>query len=544
MYLSTLPNRWVNDTTSPVADFPMVQKLENPFPGKTIIPIGFCQEGVYFESLNRTGTQVDSSAEAFDASQVSENVSTYMHNEVALVAYVDAGDSNKAKIVSIKRNQKSNDLTISDPTVLNSATTNSINLKKITPTKAVFTARDDGGSDRMIARIISVDSDGTITAGDEKEITGFAIDDVGTSACMAITSDQRLVFSYVKNSDTTAYVRTADYTGTTIGNLTATTKVSDNALKYIDLCEAKNVIDNDGYIVLVCQDDDTSDHISGTVCQVLTDGTINIGTLEDLSDTDAAATSVKVFNLENNTILISWVDSTYSHLLVADVDTDNMELDEGSELEVTDEATLTPDVAIMDSNTFYVVYENDAQSDYIMATRVTRSDKSLTKGEQDVLHTSAASYISTCAYNNNHFLVNFEDDGNTSGKTLKVQEKDNLIDIRSTSASVSISGAIFTRDRNCIGFFSNMEISGTTNSSANTAMSTKVTLPYLKSKDIVVFFTSGKGMYIEDDGTDQPFKSGVDIANRTLDVRSTTTSQSFTGYIMRFAGHIMQAQHN
>ena len=66
-------------------------------------------------------------------------------------------------------------------------------------------------------------------------------------------------------------------------------------------------------------------------------------------------------------------------------------------------------------------------------------------------------------------------------------------------------------------------IYGTTNSSADTAMTTKPENPFGHGQCVAV--TGGEGVYIEDDGSRTPFQSGVTAS--TIDVRSSGTSTPF-----------------
>lgn len=74
---------------------------------------------------------------------------------------------------------------------------------------------------------------------------------------------------------------------------------------------------------------------------------------------------------------------------------------------------------------------------------------------------------------------------------------------------------------------------GTTSSSANTALATLPTNPAGRT-DVYAWPISGAGVYIEDNGNNSTFVSG--IAAATIDVRSTLTSEPFKVIVAVFGG--------
>jgi hypothetical protein len=185
------------------------------------------------------------------------------------------------------------------------------------------------------------------------------------------------------------------------------------------------------------------------------------------------------------------------------------------------------------------VYEDDASSDVGMGIVVKRTSTTLSKdgvGEEDPFTEAATSLTDVVALDDYNFLTFYADDADSSNGVYNVGKvKNHLIDVRSTSTSISFGGYMMHLEKSGLGMFAHYRLTGTTNASANTAMSSLKTLPWKRHPNIFMLWKD-TGLYIEDDGSVVPYKSGVSSSSRTIDIRSTSTSVAFEIYLLKING--------
>lgn len=532
MRLNTLRQFNSSGTTSATANQPMLSKKQNYWKTSHIFPFGFCGEGLYFEYLNREGCNFEQTENAYEAGATTENVTINLTSTLSVVCFVDAGDSNKLKAIT---QTVSGNGTITDGTVreLNATTTNSISGCKVNDTTFVVAYRDDGGSDYLAARICTIAA-GVITAGTEQELTAAAINDEGTSIELVKSEHADvLVAGYILTSDSLLYLVADTFITTTFGTAGIAVAVTATATLY----PAITSYTLNQVLVAYQAGGVANDPITYICCDVLDTKIVSAtGTATSLAGTAAAATYVGAFTCEDGTTVISWIDSTFGNLRACTISDYTATF--GDELAVTAAATLTFCAAELSSDRIITAYENDAVSDYGMVTLVTRSGTALTASYQDVFAEAACAYVSLAVIDGDRFLVSYRDEGNSNKGTANMGIiKQNLIDVRSTVASAIFDGYMFHLNKAGLGFFAANKKTGTTNVTANTAMSTQIVLPWNKWIEVAVLFKD-RGMYVEDDGTAVPAMSGVSAANRTIDVRSQTTSEAFECFVVKCAGYV------
>lgn len=527
MRLSKLRQFNVNGTTAAVANQPALSKPRNYWKTSSIFPFAFSQRDVYFSSLNRQGTQFDVDEVTFEAGATSYTVACALSPTLSVVAFVDGGDSNKGKVVAISNSG-------STPTAGTAATfeagaTVDIDIKRVSATTFVISYIDDADSDNVMCRAGSV-SGTTITLGTAVTVVASG-SKVGTTVC--VPRSGIVVVGYVLAGDGLGYCKGATISSTTIGTFTTAVNYETGATKYPNM----DAITMEGNFVIVYQDDGAAnDPITYRVGYVTEDGVcIFSGSATSMAGTAAAATLIKVKKSNLNEICVSWLDSGKGHVRCGTVSGESITF--GDELEALSSSNTpaTLDLAVLGSDRLALCYENDDVSDLGMVTLITKSGTTLSAGNTDVFAMAAVANVACAGLDGDLLGVYFMDDAASDvGNVIIGKVMDNLIDIRSEQTSQVYNGYMLHLNKSGLGRFAAYKITGTTNASANTAMGTKSTLPFNKWNNLICLFKD-IGMYIEDDGTLNEYKSGISKANRTIDFRSTSTSVAFTAYVVKLA---------
>ena len=512
---------YVTGTTAAVANQPMLEKRKNHWRNSHVFPYGIIHRGVQLEEKDRQGTQFRTAEAQFRATGATTQIKKLTLSPsmaIVMYAYNNKGYL-KAELVD-----SAGVITFGAEKEFNGAVVSSCDITKISTTSFAISFIDDGGDDYLAARICTVTAAGVITTGAEKLLVSAACSKNGTGIC--IPRDGVIAVVHALVSDGHIDVIAATFSGVIIEDPGTTKEFDSTASSTLpDITSYA-----DGKIMLAWS--------TGGGNGVYRLGTVAVNAIVTVGAAAAnfetgTATSIKIQTPIENVVLISWIDSTFAHALVATID--GVTVTAGSALELTAAAALTLDVDSLDSENFVAVYENDATSDLGTVHLFSRSGTVLTTGKIDVFTLSACKNTAVCALTDVRVLVGFGDDGDTNtGKVMLGQIEDHLIDVRSTSASISFGFWMLSLEDSGLGKLAAYPISGTTNSSANTAMSTKPTLPFRKHTNVFVLFKD-KGMYVEDDGTVLPKISGV---STTIDVRSTSTSEVFAAYVLRINGSV------
>ena len=522
----------IRGTTASVADQPLLEKPVNPWSSDHVFPVDFLQEGVYFEDTMREGSQFRTAEATFRATGATTNIKLLKINTAyCIIAYSYAS---KAYVrVGIRSGAT---YSWGTEALVNNAVTSGIDLCKINETTFAISYLDDGGADYHCARIGTFDSVGAVTLGTEKELTG-ALAKTGTSVCMPRAGVLAFASSLVGDGKLDIFASL--FTGTTIATAGTPVEFGGGASSLPSIESQTNgeiiVVFQAGYVA-----NDPITYSTGTVSAANVVAVVTAETT--MAGTAAAATSIKVLKVNDNKVLVGWIDSTFAKVRAATLASGVITL--GDQVVLTSSASLTFDFAMLDENRFIGVYEDDGDSDYGKCIRFDLSGVTITAGEGDVFALTATANTAVCAFDSNVYLSAFMDDAASDiGRAILGTIEKNLIDIRSDVASVSFSGWFLSLERAGMGILAIYEIAGTTHASANTAMSTLPTLPWNKHPGVMMLFKE-KGMYLEYDGSVAPYASGVAISTRSIDVRSSETSEAFSAYALKWNSSLKTLAHS
>jgi len=535
MRLAKLRQFNINGTTASVANQPLLSKPVNHWKTSALFPYGFCGEGLYFESVTRKGVNFDIDEVTLEAGASTSTAMVALGSNLYVTAMADAGDSGILKVIGVSTSGSTPSGGTAVAVSVGAGTSTS--LCKMGANKFAVACRDAGtDAGKVICAVGTVTDAGGITLGSPVTASTGAIDDTGTAITMARSG-----------VITIAYALASDHKGLAVSsvvtlNVPATfgTPVEFEAgadVNYPSICP---VAGDDGSFVIFYQDGATANdplyyNVGGvTAANVVTFD----GSPTSAAGAAAAASLITVINTNRNEIAVSWVDNGIGHVKAGTVATTVVTF--GSELEVLSAGNTPASLSLtaMGYKKLLIGYENDDVSDLGMVTTIDKKALVLTTGQTDVFAMAAVADVCVAALDGNRIAVLFKDDAASDvGTTIVGKLLDHVIDIRSAVASASYDGYLLHKGKPGLGFFAAYRITGTTNSSANTVMSTQPTLPYLKWNDVICLFKD-RGMYVENDGTEEKFLSGVSKANRTIDVRSQTTSEAFEMYVLKYTGNV------
>ena len=149
---------------------------------------------------------------------------TALSSTQAVVAYVDAGDSDKGKAAVL--DVTGTTVSAGTPAVYNNAGTDRVDVVSLSSTKAMVVYRDDGNSNYPTAAILDV-SGSTITPGSEAVIDSNATD--GSRVVVEKLTSTKAIAVWVRNSDGKLYGCVLDVSGSTITPGSATVLTSGAA---------------------------------------------------------------------------------------------------------------------------------------------------------------------------------------------------------------------------------------------------------------------------------------------------------------------------
>jgi hypothetical protein len=527
--LNSLKQFNISGTTSANASEAMRTKKENKYRSSFVWPLGFSTRGIYFSSILRGGFQyVKAEAEQKDNSS-SSIVPSFIKavrispNKV-VEAYLDANSHLWARGGIINGIME---VSWGWAVEVTSRASSSVDICSLNDNESFAISYIDDNNTGIVI-IGKVDSSGYASIESVRNLTEGACYKYGTS--VSISSPGYLIAVFQKLSDEAAYAVAFRLENSLFLDVGDELRIEDSAL-YPKLCQIGDCLNLVAY-----QDGDTTNDPVTVNTITLDKNTIELtlGAKTSIAGTAAAATCIDCKSSCDDYVLISWIDSSLPHMRAASVKGDALTW--GTEVELSAVTSAYLSIDVLDSDKYVAVWENTGKSNYLYSIRVTRSENTLTvpSNSEDPAVEAESIYNSVVALNSNDILIQFSDGGNSNyfteqyGKYLS-----NLIDIRSSSASISFNGFIFSLGRDGLGVFGQYQKTGTTHATADTPMETKPTNPFSKQPaplELICLFSDNR-QYIEDDGSVAPLKSG--IAKTSLDVRSTTTAQAFTMQVIK-----------
>lgn len=531
--LNTLKNFNLTGVTSANASEPMRVKKENPWRRDELIPFGFCSKGIYFHSLNREGFQFtrDETTEVDDGGNYiapSEVVPLKVGEGYIVETFIDANGLLNVRGGSYGLGHVITWGAISRP-INNDC--NSIGLSKLNDIENGFLLSwiDDDQGDTLNVRVGQVLSDLTIGWGNSVIVDAIACDSTTGTSSTFVESGVGLVLFKRETGENCAVA--IEY-GTDL-NIVSNGDVVEFER---DALNVSCVRMRDGVVAIAYEDDDVeNDPITINTLEI-DDLIIDVGLKESIAGTAAAATSISCVDGGEDTLIVGWIDSTYPHVRCATLS--GRAFTWGDELALASTTTSYLKLGKLGSTEFIASWENTGKSNYLYVNRFTRVGTTLTAGTSDVGVEAESTSIQPLVLDSNSVYLFFMDAANSNYLTSQYgQFKDYLIDVRSTTASITFNGYMLSKGKDSLGSFASGKITGTTHATADTVLASKPVIPFVRPVDVLILF-SGKGLYVEDSGAVAPKKSGVDLSTRTIDVRSTSTSVAFTGYVLRVANFV------
>ncbi len=537
MYFNNLKNVHCSGTTSANASEAMRTKKENPWRDEYVFPLGFYREGMYVPAVCRKGLQFTNDEIDFYLDDDSTNIaptsirSAKISPTLFVVAFLDANGFLNVRAGKVP--PAGGAATYGSIYRVTNVTTYSIDI--IGLHNGCFALSYLQGTN-IYVQLGSVDaSTYAVTMGNQRGVCDDSCENSGTAIASPI--EGYIVVVYSKDATGFGYAAALEYTDSLIGDvgeeLSLVTTVNIPAMCKIS---ERNTL-------LAYQDSGATDDPITVMTLTIDESDLSLtkGTSKTLAGTAGAATCVNVVSNANGTVVVGWIDNSDPHVRAATVD--ELELKWGAEAALTTDNAAYLRLAMLSDGSVLAAWENTSQSNYLYTTTITVSTNTATVASYPDPAVEAASiYVDLLAFDNEHFLLLFADSADSSYmKEQYGQVKKNLVDIRSTTASIAFDGYLVSLGQDGLGAMGCKKITGTTNASADTVMSTKPTNPFSGTNDpnnVLVFFTDTR-QYVEDDGSVKPKKSGV--ASGSIDVRSTTTAQAFTAYVMKIL-HPIQSQ--
>jgi hypothetical protein len=528
-----MKNFFVTGTTSANANEAMRTKKENPWRTNYVLPFGFCQKGVYVSNPDREGFQFATDEEEILDNSDTEIAPTSIKSanlgggKVVLAAINGAGNLVvRGGIIGVNKQVSWGDWkdAFSDDCA-------SISLSP-TLEEGVFLLSwlDVNGGYTCYVRSGSVDGDGVVTLGNSKDVSNGGCSNYGTS--ILCCGPNLGVVTFCKESTGRGSVVAFQVNSLIIGD---TSEEKGDVVEAVYYPSAARY--NEGEFFLGYQAPDTeNDPLSGVTIEVGTDLVVEVGLIERFSDSANAATSINVVSDGAGSVVVGWIDDSDPHLLALTIVGGSITRGDILALTINNAAYLS--IGLLSSKEVAVSFENTTKSNYLYTNRVTRVGTTLTAGSYFDPGVEAESiYGNLLVLSSKEIMLFFADAANSNYLTQQFgQFKEHLIDVRSSSASIEFAGYILSKRKDSFGILSAKKITGTTHASADTQMATMPTLPWNKVLDVLVVFKD-RGMYVENSST-TAIKNGVSRANRTIDVRSTSTAIAFEAYVLKVVTNI------
>ncbi len=526
-----LKNFYISGTTSANTSEAMRKKKENPWHRSDVFPMGFCSKGIFIKAVNRKGVQfVNDETVPVDNDSTEMTVSNIKAVRVGATLLVEAfRDGNGYLWV------RAGSFGIAGSTVtwgtMVKVVTGLASSFDVVPLKEGTFALSFRGDNTWAQLVLGSISGTAITLGTVFNITEASIMDSGTA--VGQPTEGFVVVCYQSGADSKGYAVGVDFSGVTAGTLGTpvefgTVAVNPRVCKYAD-----------SYLMVAYQDTDGSSRplLTNTLTFSSEDTSIVAGTPEDISGAEGANTCVDIHSLGDDSVVVSWIDNSDAHMRAATIS--GTVVTWGSELAFATDNTAYLSVDMLDSTGLIAAWENTSKSNYLYTTTITKSGSTLTaSGYLDPAVEAESTKIDVVALNGSDILLLFTDEANSDYLTEQYgQVKPNLVDVRSTTASIAFNGYLVSKGKDGLGTFGAVKLTGTTHGTANTTMATNPTLPWNKARDILVL-TKDQGVYVYDDGTVAPKKSGVSASGRTIDVRSNSTSVAFEVYALRVINYV------
>lgn len=519
----------ISGTTSANTNEGMRTKPENPWRSEYVFPVGFYAKGVYVPAVLRTGLQYKNDAETMYENNGSTTIlpsqirSVRVSPSTVLLAFIDANGFLKIRGGVISKS--GNDVEWGSILQITAVTTAYIG---VTATKEGFFAVSFRKADTEVYVVSGSISPvtGAITLINTIDISNEATSTAGTTICYS--REEFLTVAYVKSSTDAGVLKTFPISSEGIlGDAVSTVEFS-SSVNLPSLASYAN-----GYGIVAFQSpDETNDPIKVKTFTVGSEGETLTGNEISLAGTAGAASSIRIRSLRNNSAVVCWIDNSDPHMRACTFDEEEMSW--GSELAITTQNSDYLDFDFLNDTTLVAAWKNTSKTNYMYSVLVTLSGETLTASTyMDTAVEATSNYVSVVSLSEKSVLLAYQDFSASRMKLQYGEVKSNLIEVRSTTASVAFEGYLVSLGQDGLGALACKKITGTTNSSADTVMSTKPTNMFYNTGDpnnIIVLFSDTR-LYIENDASVKPKMSGV--ASGSIDVRSTTTAQAFTAYVVK-----------
>ena len=425
---------WSYATGVPVAAEPLLNRPKS-LHGKVPLIIESDSEGAYIEDLDLLTSGFNFPV----AEQLSSNAVTtktkvaVLSRTVAVIAFIVA---TKLYVRPIAINTLTRVMTFTEAaTLVNNAATTDIDICKLSSTEFACSYVDDGGSDYLCVRGGSLDSDGAITLGDEKELNAGALaKTAGTSIVLANTLTVCIAYALTADKKGLAIASNFDSDLTFSAGGTAVEFDGGDDTKEITICSHTV-----GDVAVVYQaGGDTNDPITMCCGTVSTAKAIVFGAEVSMAGAASAATGISCAAIGVDRVAFSWIDSTFLHVNMATIALSVPT--KKTELALTTTAALTSDIQSLDNNNVIISYEDDANAnDAGKVVKCSVSGTTWTNEETDQFTHASTQTPTVGVLSPDELLLHFQDVGNTNkGKVMFGHWKENLIDVRQETASKPI----------------------------------------------------------------------------------------------------------
>jgi len=418
-----IDHRIVTGTTSTEADTALLGQ-----------PTG---EGVYLEGgdVMREGVNVPGTEVEFEEGDTDYLDAVTINSRLGLfvVAYADAGDSDKGKAIVGQKKKGDANVSFGTAVEFEAGATTDISICKLSPTTVAIGYIDDADSDYAKAIIGTItESTKTIEFGTAKSTAIAATKTEGTGICEP--RDGVIALAYTANGDGIGEVSAALFSDTTIadfGTAVDCTVDTDNGGN-IDCCSHTN-----GGICCVYQAGDTAnDPLTMNIGTVSAANVVAFAGSEEALNA-AAATSITCKTWAPGVVAVSWIDSGDAHIIAGTIAT--TVYTQGSELSVDAGTCLTPHFDILDDTHLIYFYENDAMTtptDPGQAVKITRDDTTLEAGNIDLVTEASTQTCIVTALNADEFVFIYDDAANSNYGTANFGScATDLLDVRSSGES-------------------------------------------------------------------------------------------------------------
>jgi hypothetical protein len=351
-------------------------------------------------------------SEVFNAADTNFTSVTPMSDTKAIVVYQDYGNSYYGTAVPLTLNPDGT-ITTGSKVVFNAATTQYISVTALSDTKAIVVYQDYGNSSYGTAVPLTLNPDGTITTGSE---VVFNAATTNSTSVTALSDTQAIVVyrDYGNSSYGTAVPLTLNPDGTiTAGSEVVFNAAATNFTSVTPMSDTKAIV--------VYRDNGNSDYGTAVPLTLNPDGTITAGSEEVFNAATTNYTSVTALS-DTKAIVVyrDYGNSSYGTAVPLTLNPDGT-ITAGSEVVFNAAATYYTSVTALSDTKAIVVYRDYGNSDYGTAVPLTLNpDGTLTTGSEEVFNAAATYYTSVTALSDTKAIVVYSDGGNSDYGTVHV----------------------------------------------------------------------------------------------------------------------------